>query len=293
MNQLKEAILRGDTIGQIDDKLSVIDITSFYIEFYSTYCLSGDINFIDALYIKLNSLNKFKKQNDKFYTLCNEINMLLYKNYKENNTYNKFISKYNSLQINQLEVILQTFNLDRIKEPSYMVNIKNIVSPNMYKILMHLKHEKSKTHIIQLINYLLNETRLVVNAINIESMFSTVKMSLSNKKDIVWYIWYILLYEDDFHKDFKSLINLNFNLFCINFQKTNRINRKNILIYLFIIGASSNINKYIKNTYDVQHNTEEDYDYLKIITYSDTNLTEQIEKEKQMYNEIFEAECKN
>lgn len=298
MNQLKETILLGSNTYHIDDTLTIPDLLSFFIEFYANHCISGNLHFIDSLNAKLYALSKYNKHNEKSAELLQKICELLHKHCSDKNMFTKFIKQNMQLNMDMasLEVILQS---SKDFTATYLEDIKDGISHNMFKILTYLSKLKSKTELVKMIHYLLNENRISVDTIKCDEMFADKKIKQADKKDIIWYIWFVLLYNTDVSSDMKILANLNYSIFCLKYKKADRMLRKNIVIYLFIIQNSKNADKYIQRSRRLQHqhnktdmidDVPQDIEYLRVLTYVDNDLKNEIIEERERYNKQFELE---
>lgn len=299
MNQLKEAILIGSTPYHIDETLTIPDLLSFFIEFYANHCISGNLHFIDSLNAKLHALSKYNKHNEKSAELLQKICELLHKHCSEKNMFTNFIKQNMQLNMDMasLELILQSSK--NFTAAKYLEDINDGISHNMFKILTYISKLKSKTELVKIIHYLLNENRISADTIKCDEMFADKKIKQADKKDIIWYIWFVLLYNTDVSDDMKILSYLNYSIFCLKYKKADRMLRKNIIIYLFIIQNSRNAEKYIQRSRRLQHHhhhrskTDEaplDIEYLKVLTYADNNLKNEIMQEREIYNKQFELE---
>ena len=224
-------------IDIVNESISSPEIQAFFIEYFSNFALSYNMNTLEQFHKLLSTMPK--KKNDNTISSMIQISKLL-----AQNSSTKRIAYFNPQKAfdmdlaNNIEAFILNMDSSSTNFSELLIFIDNLPLDiyNVFKALSFSIKTHNKKQVINLLNYLLNK-KICVEPLNILE-FKYIK---SCKSDIVWYLWHLLT----LHAQSKDYININMNLFTLAYQKKYRDQRLNILFYTFLIVTSKNWSKYI------------------------------------------------
>ena len=261
-------LLRQDIDTIISECSCINTLINTYVSIYTDFGLSTDIKHVNKFYTSLSVLSKksLKKQKD----IINSIHKFLNHQIANKNVFTTYINKQKSTphSMEDIETLLHQVDFEQCTDLVKISDIKEGLSPNAIRLVYHLLKCKSKSVAVRLLYYLVGETRLKVREVCLQRICDRLKISVTLKRDIVWYIWLALIHTS--HGAFLDLVLLNFKIFCLGYSKETRYMRIPILAYLLMICNSSDIGKYVKE-YD-NNNTMTSIS----LSYSDNKKTSTI-----------------
>ena len=308
---MSDALLRRDPTSfesALKDALLMTEtnrLASFFIEYYATYALTGDITTVSSIVDALTTLtSSSKKQKDIQYKAAMALGTLLMDAQKQ--SYPKRIEYY-KLQCDvkdvDIELILNNYVPDPQPCPFATLNECNTITYDMYRILGALRNaigDAKKTTMMQLGQYLLvRQTKPLKEEPTFFVELHSLKLSSAMKKDVVWLLWYVMHMhlQKMRHCDAKlhDFVTMHMKIFAHCYSKKVRMERSNIILYVYLIMSSKKSLKYVTQRNDADNKvvTSDKTTYLDYYTPMDDSIVKVVEMDRIKYRAKLLASSKN
>ena len=251
-------------------------VVSYIINYYCEHSISNNTADVKQLYMKLNQIYNTpkKKRNAEIAENVSKMSSM----FKSSSQVN-YLKKIGDVSITDIETILA--NNEHIDEADKLVGQIKVfyqeekITYDMFRILYSIIAEENRKNVLRLVLFVCTKKTLQIEPIEY------LELPQSLPKDIVWYMWFILLAKAKAKdKQVYNYVHIHMQLYTLAWSKKNKDQRINLIAHLFNLVYSSNPLKYIHHETPNKGTPtpNESISFIQCITYINKDLIQQVEE---------------
>lgn len=290
-NDLQE--FQKDIICLVQSGEDVNDIIYFMVDHYSCHALSCNTDIVKKIYMKLHHLHKLPKKKQRNVAMKQLSDIASTLNHKKSKN-TKYAEKIGNVSTTDIEIILSSHeHIGDFTKNDMLGALKTLIDQekityDMMRLLSCLVSdmiECNKREVLKLVMYLCNQKALKIGSIDYTEL-TQMAISIPNKRDIVWYLWHLLIIKSkSLSPSISVFVKYHFQLYSLLWTKKSKPMRINLLYHVFALLSSMNVDKYIikETVTDDIITSDMTFDYLNCYTSFNKDLAETLERERREY----------